>query len=67
MIILVANQLKKGKDYFCLNWTVTINILNFDYLDGENFIKNYSLFEKETKRSLTDLLKYIFIELPKFT
>ena len=61
------SQLKKGEDYSGLNRTVTINILNFNYLEGESFIKRYGLFEKESKKSLTDLLEYIFIELPKFT
>jgi hypothetical protein len=49
MAKMLLNQLKKGEDYSCLNRTVTINILNFNYLKGENFIKNYALFEKETK------------------
>lgn len=64
---MLLSQLKKGEDYSCLNRTVTINILNFNYLDGESFIKRYGLFEKESKKSLTDLLEYIFIEVPKFT
>jgi predicted transposase/invertase (TIGR01784 family) len=64
---MLLSQLKKGEDYSCLNRTVTINILNFNYLDGESFIKRYGLFEKESKKPLTDLLEYIFIELPKFT
>ena len=63
---MLLGQLKKGQDYSCLNRTVTINILNFNYLDGESFIKCYGLFEKETKKPLTDLLELIFIELPKF-
>ena len=63
---MLLSQLKKGEDYSCLNRTVTINILNFDYLEGENFIKSYGLFEKDTKELLTDLLEFIFIELPKF-
>ena len=66
MAKMLLSQLKKGEDYSCLNRTVTINILNFNYLEGKNFIKNYGLFEKETKESLTDLLEFIFIELPKF-
>ena len=66
MAKMLLSQLKKGQDYSCLNRTVTINILNFHYLEGENFIKNYALFEKETRESLTDLLEFIFIELPKF-
>ncbi|AQR95980.1 PD-(D/E)XK nuclease family transposase [Clostridium saccharoperbutylacetonicum] len=64
---MLLSQLKKGEDYSCLNRTVTINILNFNYLEDENFIKRYGLFEKESKKPLTDLLEYIFIELPKFT
>lgn len=67
MAKMLLSQLKKGEDYSCLNRTVTINILNFNYLEGENFIESYGLFEKETRKSLTDLLEYIFIELPKFT
>ena len=63
---ILLSQLKKGEEYSSLNRTVTINILDFNYLEGENFIKNYALFEKETKEPLTDLLEYIFIELPKF-
>ena len=67
MAKMLLSQLKKGEDYSCLNKTVTINILNFNYLDGESYIKRYGLFEKESKQPLTDLLEYIFIELPKFT
>ena len=63
---MLLSQLKKGEDYSDLNETVTINILNFNYLEGESFIKCYSLFEKDTKMLLTDLLEFIFIELPKF-
>ena len=63
---MLLGQLKKGQDYSSLNRTVTINILNFNYLDGESFIKCYGLFEKETKKPLTDLQELIFIELPKF-
>jgi len=43
---MLLSQLKKGEDYSNLNRTVTINILDFNYLEGENFIKNYALFEK---------------------
>ena len=63
---MLLSQLKKGENYSCLNRTITINILNFNYLEGESFIKCYGLFEKETKKPLTDLLELIFIELPKF-
>ena len=66
MAKMLLNQLNKGENYSLLNRTVTINILNFDYLKDENYIKCYNLFEKETKQQLTDLLEIVFIELPKF-
>lgn len=67
MAKMLLNQLDKGEDYSLLNRTITINILNFDYLKGGNYIKCYGLFEKETKNPLTDLLEIIFIELPRFS
>ena len=66
MAKMLLRQLEKGEDYSELNRTITINILNFDYLEDGNFIKCYGLFEKDTKDPLTDLLEIIFIELPKF-
>jgi predicted transposase/invertase (TIGR01784 family) len=50
-----------------INRTITINILNFDFLNGDEYIKNYRFFEQETKKPLTDLIELIFIELPKFS
>ena len=38
---ILLSQLKKGEEYSSLNRTVTINILDFNYLEGENFIKNF--------------------------
>ena len=63
---MILKQLEKGDDYSLLNRTITINILNFNYLEDENFIKNYGLFEKKSKNELTDFLEIIFVELPKF-
>lgn len=63
---MLLTQLEKGEDYSCLKRTVTINILNFKYLDGESFSKSYALFEKTTMQALTELLELVFIELPKF-
>ena len=63
---MLLSQLQKGEDYSSLNRTITINILNFTYLKDDNFIKNYGLFEKKSKKPLTDLIEIIFVELPKF-
>lgn len=63
---MVLSQLKKGEDYSALRRTITINILNFNYLEEENFINNYLYYNKITKKKLSDLCEIIFIELPKF-
>ena len=46
---MILSQLEKGEDYSCLDRTITINILNFNFLNEDDFIKNYGLFEKKTK------------------
>ncbi|BCZ45799.1 hypothetical protein psyc5s11_18660 [Clostridium gelidum] len=63
---MILSQLKKGEDYSALSRTITINILNFNYLDEDNFINNYLYHNKKTKKMLCDLCEIIFIELPKF-
>ena len=63
---MILSQLEKGEDYSCLDRTITINILNFNFLNEDDFIKNYGLFEKKTKKELTDLIEIIFIEFSKF-
>lgn len=63
---IILSQLKKGEDYSALSRTITINILNFNYLEEDNFINNYLYHNKITKKILSDLCEIIFIELPKF-
>ncbi|SHH65389.1 Rpn family recombination-promoting nuclease/putative transposase [Clostridium magnum] len=63
---LSNSQLKKGQNYRNLKRTITINILNFDYIDIEKFHSTFGLYEEELKIKLTDLMELDFIELPKF-
>lgn len=63
---MILSQLKKGEDYSALSRTITINILNFNYLEEDNFINNYLYHNKITKKILSNLCEIIFIELPKF-
>lgn len=63
---MILSQLKKGEDYSALSRTITINILDFNYLEEDNFINNYLYHNKITKKILSDLCEIIFIELPKF-
>lgn len=63
----INKQLNKGDNYIELNKTITINILDFDYLEDENFHSSYRLYEDITRKILTDVVEIMFIELRKFT
>lgn len=63
---MINKQLNKGDNYSELNKTITINILDFDYLEDENFHSSYRLYEDITRRLLTDIVEIRFIELRKF-
>ena len=63
---LYSGQIKRGSSYKDLNKTITIKILNFDYIENEKYHNIYHLYEKELKTKLTDLLEIQFVELPKF-
>jgi predicted transposase/invertase (TIGR01784 family) len=63
---LYSGQIKRGASYKDLNRTITINILNFDYIESEKYHNNYHLYEDESKSKLTDLMEIQFLELPKF-
>ncbi len=56
----------KGDNYNQLNKTITINILDFDYINDEKFHSSYHLYEDMTKKLLSDIVEIHFIELKKF-
>ena len=63
---MYGSQLKKGNKYNKLKKTITINILNFDYLEEIN--KYHSIFhlrEDETGKILTDDIEIHILELLK--
>jgi predicted transposase/invertase (TIGR01784 family) len=62
---MIAERLKKGKDYREISKTVAINILDFDLL-GEKvrFHNKYRFLETETHKELTDAGEIHFMELP---
>ena len=64
---LFAEQLKEGKPYNDLKKTITINILDFNYIETEQYSTAFHLWE-DTDRNckLTDVLEIRFLELPKF-
>ncbi|MCT4594748.1 MAG: Rpn family recombination-promoting nuclease/putative transposase [Anaeromicrobium sp.] len=57
----------KGQDYKDLSKVITINILDFNYIELEKFHSKFHLWEDEEKDyMLTDLVEVHFIETPKF-
>jgi predicted transposase/invertase (TIGR01784 family) len=63
---LYYSQIKKSENYKSLNRTVTINILNFDFLNSKNYHTAFHLYEDKELTKLTDLLEIQFVEIPKF-
>ncbi|WP_242982190.1 MULTISPECIES: Rpn family recombination-promoting nuclease/putative transposase [unclassified Clostridium] len=63
---LYSNQIKKGENYKNLNKTITINILNFNYIDSKKYHTTYHLWEDDEKTKLTDVLEIHFVELSKY-
>ena len=64
---LFAEQLKEGQPYNDLKKTITINILDFNYIDTEQYSTAFHLWEdKDRSCKLTDVLEIRFLELPKF-
>ncbi len=64
---MYVGSIKIGEDYRDLQKVITINILDFSYLDIEAFHSKYHLWEDNRKDFLlTDLVEIHFIEMPKF-
>ncbi|MHB8125210.1 MAG: Rpn family recombination-promoting nuclease/putative transposase [Desulfitobacteriaceae bacterium] len=63
---LYSRQMVQNKAYETLKDTITINILNFEYLaETEKFHSVFRLLEEEKHFLLTDALAMHFIEMPK--
>jgi len=59
-------QMREGMSYQELANTITINILDFNYINQtRNYHSVFRLFEKEEGFELTEALEIHFIELPK--
>ena len=63
---LYAYQLNKGQNYDELKQTITINLLNFNYLPYETCHNSYHVYNDKTQDILIDDLELHFIELNKF-
>ncbi|NLC43668.1 MAG: PD-(D/E)XK nuclease family transposase [Clostridiales bacterium] len=64
---MFTEQLKEGQPYNDLKKTITINILDFNYIGTEEYSTVFHLWEDSNKNcKLTDVLEIRFLELPKF-
>jgi len=64
---LYTEQLNEGQAFNELKKTITINILDFEYIKVDNYHSVFHLWEDSRKDyKLTDVLEIRFIELPKF-
>ena len=61
-----SEQIESGEDYDLLRKTISINILNFNYIDEEEFHNVFGIFNEKTRNKLTDIFQMHFIELSKF-
>ncbi len=61
-----SDQLEGGYDYDKLRKTISINILDFDYVDEEDFHNIYKVYNEKSKKELSSVFEMHFIELNKF-
>jgi len=59
-------QLNAGENYYQLKPTIFIGILNFVFLEGDNYLSRHLILDAETQEHKLKDLDFNFIELPKF-
>jgi predicted transposase/invertase (TIGR01784 family) len=63
---IYSAQMQKGMPYTDLAKTITINILNFRFLqETDRFHTTFHLYEDQEQFPLTDVLEIHFMEIPK--
>ena len=64
---LFLEGIKQGEDYTTLKKVITINLVNFNYLETKDYHSSFHLWEDSEKDYLlSDVMEIHFIELPKF-
>ena len=61
-----ADQLLEKGRYGTINKVIGINVLDFNYLDEEDYHNMYKIYNSKSKKEYSDLLELHFIELQKF-
>ena len=62
---LYSSELKSGEDYSELKQTITINIINFNMFDGDNYHTEVAAMIKGTDEVFSDKFSIHFFELKK--
>ncbi len=62
-----VSQLDRGHDYKLLHPVYSLNLVNDTFSDSENYYHDYQIVERADTKEVIDGLRFIFIELPKFT
>ena len=62
-----VSQLDKGVDYTLLQPMYSLNLVNDTYSSGEAYYHDYRIVEVAETNEVIEGLRFIFVELPKFT
>lgn len=64
---VLTNETEVGTYYEDIKQVIMVNILNFNLLDVEEYVSNtVTVLDKHRDYEIPNLVKYYFIELPKF-
>ena len=62
-----VSQLDKGGDYELLQPVYSLNLVNDTFSDSPNYYHDFRIVENADTKEVIEGLRFIFIELPKFT
>lgn len=62
-----VSQLEKGCDYDLLQPVYSLNLVNDTYSESPNYYHDYQIVEVAETKEVIEGLRFVFIELPKFT
>lgn len=62
-----VNQLGKGEDYELLQPVYSLNLVNDTFAQGNDYYHDFKIVEDSDTKQVIEGLRFIFVELPKFT
>ncbi len=62
-----VSQLEKGESFDLLQPVYSLNLVNETFSDSDNYYHDYRIVEVAETKEVIEGLRFIFIELPKFT